>query len=181
MTIPNLITCLRIILTPIFIIYIINGRFSSALIIFILAALSDAADGLIARLFNQKSSLGAFLDPLADKILLTSAFIVLSIVNYIPSWLTVIVISRDILILFGVLFLLLRENDFTIKPSFLSKITTCLQLMVVFIVLSRKLIPFFSPFTDYLFWITGISTITSGLHYMHFWFWMIGEENHKDR
>ena len=105
MTIPNLITSIRIILVPVFIIYIINDDFYSALVVFILAGLSDGADGLIARLFDQKSKLGAFLDPLADKFLLATAFVILSLRAFIPSWLTVLVISRDVLILVGVLLL----------------------------------------------------------------------------
>lgn len=176
MTIPNLITCIRIILTPIFIIYLINGDLLSAIIVFILAGLSDGADGLIARLFDQKSKVGAYLDPLADKILLIAAFVVLAVEGLIPSWLTVVVISRDLLILLGVLILFLNKTAFSLKPSLPSKVTTCLQLATVFIVLSENYIPFFSRFIEYLFWITGFSTITSGLLYMRNWFRMVGEK-----
>jgi cardiolipin synthase len=177
MTIPNLITSIRIILTPIFIIYLINERFLSALVVFVLAGLSDSADGLIARLFSQKSRLGTFLDPLADKILLIASFITLAIINRIPPWLTVIVISRDVLILLGVLILFLNKTDLSIRPSILSKMTTCLQLATVFIVLSREQVGLFSQFVEYIFWITGLLTISSGLHYMRYWFGMMGEES----
>jgi cardiolipin synthase len=183
MTVPNFITSIRIILTPIFIIFLLNGDSLLALILFVLAGLSDAADGLIARLFDQKSKLGAFLDPLADKILLISAFIMLSVKGYAfyPSWLTVIVISRDVLILLGVLILFLNSQDFTFKPSILSKTTTCLQLATVFVVLSTDLFSTHLPaltlqrFSDCLFWATGLLTIVSGLHYMRHWFRMMGE------
>jgi len=175
MTIPNLITSIRIILTPVFIIYLINDEFQLALILFIVAGLSDAADGLIARLFNQKSKLGAFLDPLADKILLISAFVFLSVKGYVYPWLTVIVISRDVLILLGVLILFLNSQDFIVKPSILSKITTCLQLITVFVVLSADRFLPLLQISDYLFWATGLSTVASGLHYMHHWFRMMGE------
>ena len=84
MTIPNLITILRILLVPIFIIYIINDRALGSLIIFLIASISDALDGFIARIFHQKSDLGAYLDPLADKILLVSAYITLAILKMIP-------------------------------------------------------------------------------------------------
>ncbi len=177
MTIPNLITSIRIILTPIFIIYLINERFFSALIVFILAGLSDSADGLIARLFNQKSRLGTFLDPLADKILLVASFITLAVINRIPPWLAVIVISRDVLILLGALILFLNNSDLTIKPSFLSKITTCLQLSTVFVVLTKEQVAIFMHFDDYIFWATGLFTISSGLHYMRYWFGMMGEDS----
>ena len=169
MTIPNFISIIRIILTPIFIIYLINDEFFSALVVFILAGLTDAADGLIARLFDQKSELGVYLDPLADKILLIAAFITLSVLELIPSWLTVVVITRDILILLGVLIFLLNKTDFTMKPFFLSKITTCLQLGSVFLVLSKDYFPLFFKINDPVFWVTGFFTITSGLLYLRYW------------
>ena len=175
MTIPNLITSLRIILVPIFVIYLINDELLSALLVFILAGVSDGADGLIARLFNQKSKLGSYLDPLADKILLVTAFIVLAARGFAPPWLTVVVITRDLLILLGVLILFLNGQNFTIRPSILSKMTTCLQLGTVFVVLSKDYLHIPPQIAVYLFWITGLLTISSGLHYMRNWFRMIGE------
>ncbi len=190
MTVPNFITSIRIILTPLVIIYLINDEYFIALVLFVLAGLSDAADGLIARLFNQKSKLGAFLDPLADKILLVATFVVLSAKDFIPSWLTVIVISRDILLMLGVLILFLNNEDFTIRPSILSKVTTCLQLATVFLVLSISPLAS-SPQSSgiagriqdnlsYAFWFTAILTIVSCLHYMQHWFRMMGEGPLKD-
>ncbi len=85
MTVPNLITTIRIILAPVFIIYLINDQFLSALVVFVICVASDGLDGLVARLFNQKSTLGTYLDPLADKILLVSAFITLAVRGYLPS------------------------------------------------------------------------------------------------
>lgn len=175
MTIPNLITCIRIILAPIFVIYLIQDRFLSALVVFIIAGLSDGADGLVARVLNQKSRIGSYLDPLADKILLVAAFVVLAARGFIPAWLTVLVISRDVLILLGTLFLFLNRTDFVIKPSLLSKLNTCFQLLAVFVVLSKDYLHFFSSVSLYVFWITAVLTISSGLHYMHYWFRMLGE------
>ncbi|HDG96876.1 MAG TPA: CDP-diacylglycerol--glycerol-3-phosphate 3-phosphatidyltransferase [Desulfobacterales bacterium] len=174
MTIPNLITSLRIILAPIFIIYLLNERFLPALVVFVIAGLSDGADGLVARLFNQKSTLGSYLDPLADKILLVAAFVVLSFRGFVPSWLTVIVISRDVLILLGVLVLFLNGLSITIRPSLISKTTTCLQLATVFVALSTCYLHFSSGFHRLVYWLTGLFTISSGLHYMYFWFQVIG-------
>lgn len=174
MTLPNLITSIRIILVPIFVIYLINDKITEALVVFILAGLSDAADGFIARLFDQKSKLGSYLDPLADKILLVAAFIVLAVMDLIPPWLTVVVISRDVLILLGVLILFLNGTDFNVRPSFLSKLTTCIQIGTVFMILSKGYIQFFSHMDIYAFWLTGILTISSGLHYMRYWFGMMG-------
>jgi cardiolipin synthase (CMP-forming) len=102
LTIPNLITLARILLTPLFIIFLIQGRYKQALWVFLLAGLSDMADGLIARAWQQKSPLGALLDPLADKLLMGSSFITLSIYRLIPPWLTVIVLSRDVVLVLGV-------------------------------------------------------------------------------
>ena len=180
MTIPNLITSIRIILAPIFVIYLINDRFLSALVVFIFAGLSDGADGLLARLLHQKSKLGAYLDPLADKILLIAGFVVLSVRGFVPPWLTVTVISRDVLILLGVLILFLNGTKFKIRPSVLSKMTTCLQIGTVLLVLSKKHFQPLSQISDYLFWVTGVFTITSGLHYMSYWFRLIGDSSLGD-
>ena len=174
MTVANLITSIRIILTPIFVIYLINDRFLPALVVFIVAGLSDGADGFIARVFNQKSKVGAYLDPLADKILLVAAFVVLSARGSVPVWLGVLVISRDILILLGTLILFLNQSEFTIRPSVLSKMTTCLQLATVFVVLAMGQFQIFGAVRDYVFWATGLLTISSGLHYMRYWFRKMG-------
>ncbi|MDY6970863.1 MAG: CDP-alcohol phosphatidyltransferase family protein [Thermodesulfobacteriota bacterium] len=180
MTIPNLITSIRIILAPIFIIYLINDEFLPALIIFVLAGLTDGADGLVAGLCDQKSKLGAYLDPLADKLLLVAGFICLSVKSIVPAWLTVVVISRDILILLGVLILFLNGTDFVVKPSILSKMTTCLQLTTVFMVLSAGYFPILFQFAEYVFWVTAVFTISSGLHYMRYWFRIMGEGSIND-
>jgi len=165
MTVPNLITILRIILVPIFIIYMLNHRASASLVIFIIASISDALDGFIARIFHQKSNLGAYLDPLADKILLMSAYAILAIFKMIPSWLAVLTISRDVIILLGVLVLYLNHCPVKINPSLLSKATTCIQVATILIVLSN-------PYLDigflrmYSFWLAGLFTIASGLQYI---------------
>jgi cardiolipin synthase len=177
MTIPNLITSIRIILVPIFAIYLIHDRFLSALVVFVLAGVSDGVDGLIARVFNQKSRLGTFLDPLADKILLVTAFVVLAVRGSVPPWLTVVVISRDVLILLGVLILFLNRHDVIIRPSILSKITTCLQLLCIFVVLAGTLFEISPQVSKGLFWGTGVLTVSSGLHYMRQWFTMMGNES----
>ena len=176
MTLPNLITSLRIILTPIFIIYLIHDETLPALIVFTLAGLSDAADGFIARVFNQKSRLGAILDPIADKCLLVTAFVMLSGKDFVPSWLTVIVISRDFLILLAVLILFLNKENVEMRPAFVSKITTCLQLATVFNVLVADYFPVFQQFSPSLFWATGLLSIISFLHYLRQWFRIMGED-----
>ena len=175
MTVPNLITAIRIILTPIFIIYLINDQFLSALIVFILCAVSDCLDGMLARLLKQKSKLGSYLDPLADKSLLVAAFITLSVRGILPPWLTVMVIARDILILLGIIVLFLNKLDLKIKPSIVSKITTCFQFITVVAVLARSHLPFGPDAYSYIFYVTALFTISSGLHYMHYGFRLMGE------
>ena len=177
MTVPNLITTIRIILAPIFIIYLLHDQFLSALIVFALSGVSDGVDGLVARIFDQKSKIGTYLDPLADKIILVAAFIVLAMRDFLPPWLTVLVISRDVMILLGFLVLSLNRLEFNIKPSILSKINTCLQFITVIAVLSKDYFSLSPRFYFYIFIITALFTISSGLHYMHYWYKMIGEES----
>jgi cardiolipin synthase len=165
MTIPNMITILRVILVPIFIIYMINNRTLASLVIFSIASFSDALDGFFARVFHQQSNLGAHLDPLVDKIFLNTAFLILAIFKMIPSWLAVLIISRDVIILLGVLVLYLTHYPVKIHPLILSKATTCMQVATVFIVLSNGYIhiQFLNP---YAFWLAGLLTIASGLQYI---------------
>jgi cardiolipin synthase len=165
MTIPNFITTLRIILTPIFVIYIINDELISGLVVLIICGLSDGIDGLVARLFNQKSKLGAYLDPLADKIILISAFVTLSIAHLLPAWLTVMVIS-----LMGIVILFLYGMKINIKPVVSSKITTGLQFITLIAVLSKDFLAGYEKYYPYLFCLTAFFTIISFLQYMYHWF-----------
>lgn len=165
MTIPNLITVLRIILVPIFVIYMINNNTLASLIVFIIASMSDALDGFIARVFHQKSDLGAHLDPLADKILLMTAYITLAILKMIPSWLAVLTISRDVIILLGVLILYLNRYPVKIHPSLLSKATTVIQVATILTVLSHGYLNI-DFLRIYAFWLAALLTIASGLQYI---------------
>lgn len=175
MTIPNLITAIRIILAPIFVIYVINGQSLAALIIFLSCAVSDGLDGILARLFNQKSKLGAYMDPLADKLVLVAAFVALSIKGILPPWLAVTVIARDTMILLGISVLFLNRLEVVIKPSVLSKITTWAQFVTVLIALSQCYVSLVTNLYPYIFYATALLTISSGLHYMYYGFKMIGE------
>jgi cardiolipin synthase (CMP-forming) len=168
MNIPNLITLLRIILVPIVVILLIQGSFFKALIVFIVAGLSDALDGFLARVLKQQTVLGAFLDPIADKALLASSFVTLSILHIIPSWLAVIVISRDFIILLGISVLSIMSITVEIRPAFVSKVTTGIQLITILLALSVRCLPF--DFNEMwlltLYWVTALLTILSGLNYM---------------
>jgi cardiolipin synthase len=166
MNIPNLITLLRIILVPVIVILLIQGSFSKALIVFIIAGLSDALDGFLARVLKQQTVLGAFLDPIADKALLASSFV--TVLHIIPSWITVIVISRDFIILLGVSVLSIMSVTVEIRPAFVSKVTTGLQLITILLALSVRCLPcdFNGIWLLALYWVTALFTIISGLNYM---------------
>ena len=168
MNIPNLLTLLRIILVPVIVILLIQGLFLKALIVFVVAALSDVLDGFLARILRQKTTLGAYLDPIADKALLASSFVTLSILHVIPGWLAVIVISRDVIILLGIAVLSMMSISVNIRPTFVSKITTALQLSTVLIVLYDLSMPdsFHDLWQTALFWLTALLSIISGLDYM---------------
>ncbi len=165
MNTANAITILRILLVPLFIILLIYNHLGYALVIFLIAAFTDALDGFIARAFNQKTVLGSYLDPAADKVLLISAYLTLALKDFLPSWLTVIVISRDIIIIVGimVLFFLDKKPDKRF-PTFLSKVTTCFQIMTIFCVLfTLKEQP---DFVHIFYWATAVLTTLSGLDYI---------------
>jgi cardiolipin synthase len=175
MTIPNLITAFRIILAPVFVIYLINDRLNSALVIFLICMISDGIDGMVARLFNQKSRLGAYLDPLADKTLLVAAFVLLGMRGYLPSWLTVTAIARDVMILLGVLVFHLNRLEIRIRPSAVSKINTCFQFITLSMVLLKGFVLLPSSIYEALYYITAALTIISGLHYMQYGLRTMGE------
>jgi cardiolipin synthase len=143
----------------------ISDRTLGALIIFIIASISDALDGFLARVFHQKSNLGTHLDPLADKILLMTAYITLAILKMIPSWLAVLAISRDVIILLGVLILYLNRYPVKIHPSLLSKATTVIQAATILIVLSHGYLNI-EFLRIYAFWLVALLTIGSGLQYI---------------
>lgn len=167
LNLPNILTLARILLTPLFIICLIKGTYQGALLVFALAGVTDGLDGLIARLFNQKTSLGAYLDPIADKLLLVSAFVTLAIQGMIPAWLAVVVISRDVLIMIGIAILEISRVSYEIRPSMVSKCTTAAQLATIFLLLlsiqtatlAHALLP--------VYWLTTALSIGSGLHYVY--------------
>lgn len=170
LTIPNLLSIFRILLVPIFLWSMLNGRSFEALLIFFLAGLTDLLDGFTARVWHQRSKLGTVLDPAGDKLLMATSYIILTLPsvaapNFIPLWLTVIVFGRDLLIVTGafIAFLSWRQKSFT--PSFLGKITTACQVGTVFLVLLLNYLQV-SPW--YMIWVYGITlfwTVASGVHY----------------
>jgi cardiolipin synthase len=131
-TVPNQITLLRLGFLPIFLILISYEHYRWALAVLVVAGLSDGIDGLLARKLNQRSSLGAYLDPIADKLLLSSSFVILAFKKEIAWWLTIIVLSRDILILIVAVVIILIWGYRPFPPSLLGKMTTFFQIVLVF-------------------------------------------------
>ena len=152
---------------PLFVIFIINKHFGWALVTFVIAGITDGIDGLIARITRQRTELGAYLDPIADKLLLFSAFITLAIIEVIPSWLVVIVITRDVIILVGFLVMLLTNYHPKINPSFLSKMTTAFQILTVVLVLFTGYYPVFKQISMIAIYGTAVMTVLSGAHYIY--------------
>lgn len=152
---------------PFFVIFIINRHFEWALITFVIAGITDGIDGLLARITHQRTELGAYLDPIADKLLLFSAFITLAIVEIIPSWLVVIVVTRDIIILVGFLVMVLTGYHPEIHPSLLSKMTTAFQIVTVALVLLSGYYPSFKQLSMIAIYGTAIITILSGTQYIY--------------
>lgn len=171
LTIPNLLSILRMGLVPLFIIAVVQGEPRRAVLIFVVAGVTDALDGFIARYANQRSLLGAFLDPIADKLLLSSAYVVLALPSLnpgvqIPVWISVLVIARDVIIVAVVLILYLAANVRHFTPSLLSKITTAAQMAAVSMVLATVLFSGLEEAADWLLYLVALLTVASSLDYV---------------
>ena len=166
LNIPNTLTITRILVIPVFITSIVYKRYDYSLFLFVFAALTDLLDGLFARMTNQKTALGTFLDPLADKFLLVTSFIVLTIYGWIPKWLTITVISRDIIIITGWLILYLAAGISKVNPSILGKTTIWMQSMLIAYILLDINVLFLPGIPSILFFLTAAITIVSGLQYI---------------
>jgi cardiolipin synthase len=129
--IANGLTAARLVLVPVVAYLLIAGRFRKALFVFAACGVTDLLDGLLARALRQRTIVGFYLDPLADKMLMATSFIVLAYVRVVPTWLTVLVISRDIFILVGSALIMLLVGSEGIRPTFLSKVNTSVQIVTV--------------------------------------------------
>jgi cardiolipin synthase len=170
LTLANQLTLVRLALVPAFVILVLYGRMGWALAAFVTAGITDGLDGLIARWTNKRTALGAFLDPMADKLLLVSAFVVLTLpgiglVNRIPVWLTVLVISRDVAIVATVAIVSLTLGPRTFPPSIYGKIATALYIVTVTVVLLFNFLQQRSILVDISVWVSLAITLISGFHY----------------
>jgi len=171
LTTANQLTILRIVFVPVFIILLAYREIGWALGTFVLAGITDVLDGIIARRLGQKTSIGAVLDPLADKLLMTASMVLLSLPqmewhNAIPRWLVIVVISRDVFILLVSLLIVLMVGWRRFKPSPYGKASTVLQVLTVLAVLFCDWQTANVPELQILFYMTGFMTAFSGLHYL---------------
>jgi cardiolipin synthase len=170
-TIANQLTLLRMLIIPAFVLLVVYGYFGWALVAFIVAGATDALDGLIARLTHQKTDIGAWLDPAADKLLLVTTFVVLTLpnlglVNRIPIWLTVLVISRDVGIVLTVAIVNLAHGPRTFKPSLLGKGATALFILTCVVVMYFNYLGRESLVVDAFIWASLAITLLSGIDYV---------------
>ena len=171
LTVANLLTVLRLMLIPVFVTAVYYQRFTSALIIFFVAAITDGLDGLMARSLNQKTQLGAILDPMADKLLLVTSFIVLSFPSFthtapIPFWLTAVTISRDVFIVLGALVINIVTGFSRFRPSMPGKINTCVQVSTIVFFLAANAFDLYPQCLPIAYYATLGMAIFSGLHYI---------------
>jgi cardiolipin synthase len=191
-TLPNLLTMLRMVMIPFFVSLLFYQRFYWALAVFILAGITDGLDGLFARRFDQKSQLGSILDPIADKLLLVTSFIVLSLPSIspqqpppshlpVPFWVTTAVISRDVFILVGAAAINIVTGFRRFRPSLLGKLNTVVQILAVVAILIAAGIP--SKISGYylptVYVTVFLLAVLSGAHYVFFATKLLNEERRQ--
>ena len=181
LTVPNQLTFLRLGFLPFFIISIHYRRYDIALAVLIIAALTDGLDGLLARSLNQKTALGAYLDPIADKLLLSSSFVVLALNRKISWWLAILVLSRDVLLLTSAAVILVVAGYRLFQPSIYGKLTTALQIMLVFAVVLLAVAdwPWLQFVRMILGYLVAAFTVFSGFHYSIVVARRLGDQQHR--
>jgi cardiolipin synthase (CMP-forming) len=171
LTTANQLTILRIVFVPVFIILLVYQEVGWALGTFVAAGITDVLDGIIARRFGQKTSIGAALDPIADKLLMTSSIVILSLpqmefMTMIPRWLMIVILFRDVFILLVSLIVVLKVGWRVFPPSIYGKASTVMQMLTVLAVLSANWQHLVVPEMNIVFYMTGLMTAFSGLHYL---------------
>jgi cardiolipin synthase (CMP-forming) len=189
-TIPNILTILRMVLVPVFVSLLFYERFLTALAVFVLAGITDGLDGLLARRFNQKSQLGTILDPIADKLLLVTSYVVLSLPQIsphplprhfpVPFWVTAAVISRDVFIIVGASAINIVTGFKNFRPSLLGKINTTVQIVSIVLILIAASVPPLSGYLPTVYTTVFAFAVISGIHYVFFAAKLLNEDrNHS--
>ncbi|MEZ5875826.1 MAG: CDP-alcohol phosphatidyltransferase family protein [Hyphomicrobiales bacterium] len=171
MNIPNALTLARIFAVPLLVWLIIDQEMFAAFLLFMLAGLSDGADGYLAKRFGWHTELGAYLDPIADKALLVSIYVTLGLAGHLPVWLVIAVVSRDVLIVGAVLLAWMMSRPISVKPLLVSKVNTLSQILLAGVVLAELGLGLgLQTLVWVLIWVTGALTIMSAAAY--FWAWL---------
>jgi cardiolipin synthase len=172
---PNLITLSRIALVPVLILLLKDQNYGAALLVFVIAGVSDALDGYLAKRLNVRTRLGGILDPAADKLLLVSTYVMLTILGDIPFWLMLVVAFRDLLIVGGYIAYTSHAGPVRMRPSILSKLNTLMQILLAMLILAHQATGFdAAPWLDVLVYVVLVTTVLSGAHYL--WSWTIMKE-----
>ena len=168
--IPNLLTVLRLVLTVPIAWLLLHQQYAQALLWFALAGASDGLDGFLARRFGWISRFGSIVDPLADKLLLVTSYVCLTLVGELPLWLTAVVLSRDLLLVGGALVFRQLIGPFQVQPSLLGKCSTVLQIVLVLaLLLELSIQPAFTEAHGFLQWLVLLVTLASGADYCRIW------------
>lgn len=184
MNIPNTITLARLLSVPIYVWLVIQGYTDAAFWLFLAAAISDALDGIIAKNFNMQTNLGAHLDPIADKALLVSAFVVLGSKGLLPAWIIICVVSRDTLIVGGALLFDKLTGDLNMEPLKISKLNTVMQIVLILAVMVPDIFTLpTDPMITSLCFAVLATTLASGAAYVYIWTYRahVFEHAPKDR
>ena len=169
--IPNLLTLFRMCAAPALVLCLTDHNYGLGILVFLIAAVTDAIDGWFAKQFNCVTHLGSILDPIADKVLIITAYIVLSLLGDIPLWLMLIVGFRDLGIIGGYLILQIIRSQMPPQPSLISKLNTVTQITFILSVMVNKSGWIsLSELVPILLWSVALTTILSGFHYMYRWF-----------
>jgi cardiolipin synthase len=167
---PNLISLARLLAVPFAVYLILEGEFAAAFWLFVAAGITDAVDGFLAKRFGMTSALGGFLDPLADKALLVSVYVSLGHGGYLPTWLVILVVFRDVLIIGGVILIFLVNGGIAAHPLVISKVNTVAQIALVAVVLAGLgIMPTVMAATGPLVWLVAATTLASGGAYLVEW------------
>ena len=170
MNLPNLITLARLLSVPLIVYLISQELMTVAFWMFFAAGISDAVDGYLAKRLNAETELGMYLDPLADKVLLVAVYVSLGMAGHLPTWLVILAVSRDLLIVGGALLSYAMELKFKIRPWLISKINTCLQITLAALVLSELGgVLSGGPIIEGLILAVGVTTVASGAGYLFVW------------
>jgi len=169
LSIPNLLTLARILLTPFIVYAIVENQPVYALLLMGIAGLTDMLDGAIARYFNQRSTVGAYLDPLADKLMLIGSIVTLFLMDWLPLFLFLAVVFRDVVIVVGAIAYELVTRKLEMQPTLASKATTFMQIMLVLVILAHHAWGVSDTLMQTVIWITFALTCVSGVQYMVVW------------